>query len=60
MKAKTYRVRAELADIAAQKMINYITEKQEAISEAEIINIAIKRGLENLTVKDIEAEKAQK
>lgn len=53
MKAKTYRVTSELSKAACEKMIEYITEKQEAVTEAQIINASIDKGIKDLTHEDI-------
>lgn len=53
MKAKTYRVEAELAEAACNKMIKYITDNQEPVTEAQIINACIYKGLDTLTDKEI-------
>lgn len=52
-KAKTYRVEAELAKAACERMIEFITEEQEPVTEAQIINISIKKGLLQLTNEEI-------
>ena len=53
MTAKTYRVEAELAKEACEKMIEYIAENREVVTEAQVINASIKKGLESLTHEDI-------
>lgn len=53
MKAKTYRVEAELAKAACERMIEFITEEQEPVTEAQIINASIKKGLLQLTNEEI-------
>lgn len=53
MTAKTYRVEAELAKNACEKMIEYIAEHREVVTEAQVINASIKKGLESLTDEDI-------
>lgn len=53
MKAKTYRVEAELAKAACERMIEFITEEQEPVTEAQIINTSIKKGLLQLTNEEI-------
>lgn len=53
MKAKTYRVEAELAKAACERMIEFITEEQEPVTEAQIVNISIKKGLLQLTNEEI-------
>ena len=53
MKAKTYRVEAELAKAASDRMIEFITEEQEPVTEAQIINASIKKGLMQLTNEEI-------
>lgn len=53
MKAKTYRVEAELAKAACERMIEFITEEQEPVTEAQIVNISIKKGLLELTNEEI-------
>lgn len=53
MTAKTYRVEAELAKEACGKMIEYIAENREVVTEAQVINASIKKGLESLTDEDI-------
>lgn len=50
---KTYRVNQELAELAAEKMIKYITEEQQVITEAQIINACIEKGLEDLTHEEL-------
>ncbi len=50
---KTYRVNKELSELAKKKMIEYITEEQEPITEAEIINAAIDKGIRELKNKEI-------
>lgn len=52
-KAKTYRVEAELAKAACERMIEFITEEQEPVTEAQIINTSIKKGLLQLTNEEI-------
>ena len=52
-KAKTYRVEAELAKAACERMIEFITEEQEPVTEAQIINTSIKKGLMQLTNEEI-------
>lgn len=52
-KAKTYRVEAELAKAACERMIEFITEEQEPVTEAQIINTSIKKGLLELTNEEI-------
>ncbi len=52
-KAKTYRVEAELAKAACERMIEFITEEQEPVTEAQIINASIKKGLLQLTNEEI-------
>lgn len=54
MKPKTYRIKGEIAEKAAEKMIEYITEKQKAISEAEIINIVLQKGIDEIKIDEIE------
>lgn len=49
MKPKTYRIDGELAKSAADKAVEYITENQTLVSEAQIINVSVKKGLECLT-----------
>lgn len=53
-KAKTYRVAPDLAKQASEKMIRYITENKVAVTEAQIINASIKKGLEDLTDAEIQ------
>lgn len=53
MKPKTYRVDAELAKLACEKMIEYITDNQEPVTEAQIVNASISKGLQALTDKEI-------
>lgn len=53
MTGKTYRLKKEVADLALEKMINYITEKRAPITESEIINIAAMKGLETLKNDEI-------
>lgn len=53
MKAKTYRVDGELAKSACDKMIEYITVNQAPVTEAQIINVSVKKGLESLTHEEI-------
>ncbi len=52
-KPKTYRVDGELAALTCERMINFITEEQQPVTEAQIINASIKKGLELLTNEDI-------
>ena len=52
-KAKTYRVDAELATAACERMIEFITEEQEPVTEAQIINASIKKGLPSLSNEEI-------
>lgn len=52
-KAKTYRVEAELAKAACEKMIEYITNNQEPVTEAQIVNVSIAKGLQTLTDEEI-------
>lgn len=52
-KAKTYRIEAELAKAACERMIEFITEEQEPVTEAQIINTSIKKGLLQLTNEEI-------
>lgn len=52
-KPKTYRVDADLATAACEKMIEFITEEQEPVTEAQIINASIKKGLLELTNEEI-------
>lgn len=53
MKAKTYRIEAELAQAACEKMIAYITKNQEPVTEAQIVNASVKKGLKTLTDEEI-------
>lgn len=53
MKPKTYRVNAELANEACEKMIEYIAENREAVTEAQIINACIEKGLKEITHREI-------
>lgn len=53
MKPKTYRIDGELAKSAADKAVEYITENQTLVTEAQIINVSIKKGLECLTHEEI-------
>lgn len=53
MKAKTYRVDAALAKAACEKMIDYIAENREAVTEAQIINASIEKGIKDLTHEEI-------
>ena len=53
MKAKTYRVDAALAKAACEKMIDYLAENREAVTEAQIINASIEKGIKDLTHEEI-------
>lgn len=53
MKAKTYRVDAALAKTACEKMIDYIAENREPVTEAQIINASIEKGIKDLTHEEI-------
>lgn len=53
MPPKTYRVNQELANAASKRMIEYITNTQSAVTEAQVINASIKLGLQNLTDEQI-------
>lgn len=52
-KAKTYRVDAELATEACERMIKFITEEQIPVTEAQIINASIRKGLPSLNNEEI-------
>lgn len=52
--AKAYRVKADLASKAHAKMIEYITRKKENVSEAEIINACIYKGMKDLKDSEID------
>lgn len=51
--AKAYRVKGDLAQKAHNKMIDYITRRKENISEAEIINACIYKGMKDLKDSEI-------
>lgn len=53
MGTKTYRIEKELSDIASSKAIEYIGKNKEMITEAQVINASIKKGLEVITEQDI-------
>jgi len=53
MPPKTYRVNEELAKAASKRMIQYITNTQKAVTEAQVINTSIKLGLKDLSDEEI-------
>lgn len=53
MKAKTYRVDATLAQAAYEKMIDYIADNRKGVTEAQIINASIEKGIKDLTDEEI-------
>jgi hypothetical protein len=52
--AKTYRIKGDFAEKAEEKRIDYITKNRKDITEAEIINACIFKGLKNLKDSEIE------
>ena len=54
MKEKSYRVYCELTEKAQDKKLEYIVEKKTEISERDLINALIAKGLETATTEDIE------
>ena len=52
-KAKTYRVDAGLAKEACERMLKFITDEQTPVTEAQIINASIKKGLPSLSNEEI-------
>jgi hypothetical protein len=53
MGTKTYRVKKTLAEEAEKRVIKYIAEQKELITEAEMICIAIEKGLKEITNEEI-------
>ena len=53
MGTKTYRIEKELSEIACDKAIEYIGKNKEMITESQVINASIKKGLEVITEEDI-------
>ena len=53
MGTKTFRIEKELADKASDKAIEYISKNKEMITESQIINASIRKGIEKLSDEDI-------
>lgn len=53
MKSKTYRVDGEIVKGVSDKAVEYIVENKALVTEAQIINVSIKKGLECLTHEEI-------
>lgn len=51
---KTYRIKGSLVKKAKNKHIEYIVTKKEALDEAEMINALIFKGLETITIADVD------
>lgn len=53
MGTKTYRVKKTLAEEAEKRVIKYIAEEKELITESEMICAAIEKGLKKITNEEI-------
>lgn len=53
MDTKVYRVRKNLAKIAKAKRIKFIQEMGDIVTEAEIINAAIEKGMKEISSQEI-------
>lgn len=53
MDTKLYRVKKSLAKLAKDRRIIFIQEEGDVVTEAEIINAAIEKGLKEISNKDI-------
>lgn len=53
MGTKTYRVKKTLAEEAEKRVIKYIAEQKELITESEMIAAAIEKGLKEITNEEI-------
>lgn len=53
MKQKIYRVDGELGEEAHKRRMEYISECKSDVTEAQIVNASIKKGLKELTNEEI-------
>ena len=53
MDTKLYRVRKALAKKAKERRIKFIQEEGDVVTEAEIINAAIEKGLKTISNDEI-------
>lgn len=50
---KPYRVRDEFVEVIKERRINMIVETREDIAEADLVNAALWKYLNDLTTKDV-------
>lgn len=53
MQTKTYRVKIKLAESAEKRVIEYIAEEKELVTESEMISVAIEKGLKDIKNDEI-------
>ena len=51
--SKTYRVRADIVSKIIERTVKYVSEEEEIVEEAEIVNAMIRIGLKEAENKDI-------
>ena len=51
--SKTYRVRADIVSKIIERTVKYVSEEEEIVEEAEIVNAMIRIGLKEAENKDL-------